>query len=661
MIIDAARADAIFYELAEKVRSSVRQSRDALIQATHRRLAKNPGDRAAIHLLAASSLQNRNPQKSLATLHKDQAALEEDAVGRRLAGYACLAQKDIEAARRHFDRSIQLDPCQPDCWTMLGKIHENSGQPDLAIRYYERGLTFDDPDHESALALCRLYARSQRLQDAIHTLRVALLRDRRSAKLNFALAKLLQRRAGRLGRKARRRAQQRILEEAWQCYQTANRSAPTSATYVAQGIIEQRLEKFAEAHRTFQRAVALDPECPRALTHMASSNVDAGHIERALDEYQAAIAVDPERSTAHFRYSRAKRFKPGCEADQYIELLTTLVSDDDRQRLDQVQLNFALAKVLDDIGRYEEAWRHYDRANRLKPGHTKQISLGKRRGLRRLKRRTRLPVPLQDVADASRQFFTRKFFASHRELGHPSRKPVFIVGVPRSGTTLTEQILSSHPDIAGAGELKLIDRIRSQILDGFRGSALDKVYPNLLARLDRNAAQELAGGYLAHLESICSGQRRVTDKMPTNFIHLGLIATLFPQATVIHCRRNPMDVLVSCYCQHLSPPFCDLEQLVRYHRQYRRMMAHWNEVLPLKIHTVDYESLVTDPEPNSRALIEHCGLPWDDRCLEFHKNDRAVHTPSKWQVRQPMYSSSIEKWRRFEPFLQGIARKIAQD
>ena len=149
--------------------------------------------------------------------------------------------------------------------------------------------------------------------------------------------------------------------------------------------------------------------------------------------------------------------------------------------------------------------------------------------------------------------------------------------------------------------------------------------------------------------------------MPTNFIHLGLIAILFPHATIIHCRRDPMDVLTSCYCQNLSPPFCDLQALAQYHRQYRRLMEHWNRVLPLPIHTIDYESLVTDPEANSRRLIESCGLDWNEQCLNFQANGRAVHTPSKWQVRQPMYQSSVGKWRRFESHLSQVFQWVHQD
>jgi tetratricopeptide (TPR) repeat protein len=657
MIIDPVKTDALFAELAEKVRSSVRQSHDSLLQASQRRLSQNPRDCEAIHVLAAYSLQNRDPERSLATLQRDPDVLDNDPIGNRLAGYAYLAQSDVESARHHFDRSVRLDPCQSDCWAMLGKIHEDSGQHEWAVKYYQRAILFEDSQHESTLALSELYVRCRRRQDAIHTLRVSLLRDRRSAKLNLALAKLLQRRAAKLGRNRKRRAQRKILEEACRCFQTANSSEPSSAAYVAQGIIEQKLERFTEAYQTFQRAVSSDPDCPAARTHLANANIDAGCIEQALTQYQSVIASDPDRAGPHFRFSRAKRFRQCEESETYVRQLEELVSDANRPRRDQIQLNFALAKVLDDIGNHDRAWQHYDRANRLKPGHTRPIHLRQRQ----LKPVSPRRLPLQDVADKTIRFFSKAFLKANRDLGNPSKTPVFIIGMPRSGTTLTEQILSSHPAIAGAGELKLIDQIRRDVVRDYQGRESASVYPDLLARLDRASACELAGGYLSHLDSIRTDQQRVTDKMPTNFIHLGLIALLFPRATVIHCRRNPMDVLVSCYCQNLSPPFCDLDQLVHYHRQYRRMMAHWYDVLPLKIHTVDYESLVADPESNSRALIEHCGVSWDDRCLSFHKNERAVHTPSKWQVRQPMYSSSIEKWRRFEPFLGQIAKEIAEN
>ena len=229
--------------------------------------------------------------------------------------------------------------------------------------------------------------------------------------------------------------------------------------------------------------------------------------------------------------------------------------------------------------------------------------------------------------------------------------PVFIIGMPRSGTTLTEQILSSHPDVAGAGELHLIEHIHQDL------TRSDPARSILGLSADR--FRKSADLYLKHLKTHRASESRVTDKMPTNFMRLGLIAALFPKAKIVHCRRNPMDVFVSSYCQNLNAPFCDLEQLTAYYRNYRQLMQHWQNVLPMKIHTVDYESMVADPAGESSRLVQHCELPWDSQCLSFHQNDRAVHTPSKWQVRQPMYQTSVEKWRRYEKHLEPIAEAVA--
>ncbi len=678
MIVEQDRIDSLFDDVSATLRTSVRQSRDSILRDSHRRLSNNPRDTEAIHVIAASNLRQHNPERSLSILQRDSTTLADNPIGHRLAGYACLAQQQTQAALDHFDQAVRLDPCQADCWTMLGRISEDLGRISddeeryaWAIEYYQRAMVFHDPRHESALALSRIHARNKNIKEAIHTLRVALLHDQRSPQLNIALAQLLQRRAARLGRRRKRRPQQRLLQEAYRCYRTANSSAPTSSTFVAQGVLEQRLERFEEAKTSFQRAIAMNPGCSIAITHLANANVESGEIDQALQQFESALEIDPKNANTHFRYTRAKRFKAGRKTQQYLTQLAPLADETDRPTPAQVLLNFALAKVLDDTACYDQAWYHYQRANRMKPGHhecsaSRNSSDSGASDTQRPKRSP--PPPLQQVADNAIRFFTPEFFEATRGIGNPTRTPVFIVGMPRSGTTLTEQILSSHPLIAGAGELRLIDRIRQELIALHQqnvpqqiADANSRIYPDVLARLDQHQCRELADGYLAHIETLRNNETRVTDKMPTNFMHLGLIALLFPGATVIHCRRSPMDVLVSCYCQNLNAPFCDLDQLVLYHRQYRRMMAHWHSVLPLKIHTVDYESLVTDPEPNSRALIEHCGLEWDQQCLEFHANARSVHTPSKWQVRQPMYSSSIEKWRRFEPHLKQIAEQIQLD
>ncbi|WP_167547201.1 tetratricopeptide repeat-containing sulfotransferase family protein [Stieleria maiorica] len=649
---------------------SVRQSRESIIRQSRQRLSRDTFDMQSLHVVAASSLVHKQPEKALDLLAKAGDRLARDPMGNRLAGYAWLVHKDIGRAKQSFDQAVRLDPNQPDCWKWLGHLAEHDDRYEQAAEYYQRGILFDDGGHESAIALSRLHARHRQLKDAIHTLRVCLIRDRRSAKLNFALARLLDRRSIMLGRKRMHLAQHRLRREALECYRIVNAVAPTAQSWLMQGRLEQQLFEHTAARTSFQKAVDFDPASAKALSHLASANVDFGEIETALGQFEQSIRLDPQRGEAHFRYARAKRFKSGADTRNYLAQLEQQLSADDQPRQKAIYLNFAIAKVHDDIGNHDRAWEHYDRANRLKVSRAESAAQ-RRQTPTTTERTSSAPTPSGPVEDGpwfeaftrhSLQSYSPEYFQSIQGTGHLSRTPIFIVGMPRSGTTLTEQILSSHPAIAGAGELNYINQIRQEI-SRLRSPVPDRQAgwsrpPELLQAMNAGDVMHYADRYLDQLERFRSGAQHVTDKMPTNFMHLGLIATLFPGATVIHCRRNPMDVFVSCYCQNLNAPFCDLDQLVVYHRNYRRMMAHWERVLPIKIHTSDYESLVAQPETQARQMIRHCGLPWDDACLQFHSNDRAVHTPSKWQVRQPMYRSSVEKWRRFEKHLAPIAEQV---
>ncbi len=657
MFVPAESLDLLFREISKPVAVSVRQPREAIVRLAHQRLASDARDIAAIHVIAAAQIQNGQGDRCLRLLQHHAVALKHNATGHRLAGYAYLMQQRTTTARVHFQAAVRLDARLFDCWIWLGRIDEQHGVLDQAAACYRRAMYFEDARHEAALALSRLHTRTGRLTRGIATLRSVLSRDRRSARLNAALARLLLRRASMLRRKRKSHAEEAVLKRAVSCFQTSIAAAPQADTYIDLGRLQQRLGNFTEAAAAFSKAVQMNGECPAAITHLANNAVENGEIDEALRLYRQALEISPDFAPAHFKYSRAQRFKNENPTIEYARRLAELVANRDRRPHEQIQLNFALAKVLDDIGQYDRAWQHYDRANRLKKGHSQSLS----RTSKEIDGRSR--VPLRDTVESAISFFTPEFFGSNRATGNPSTAPVFIVGMPRSGTTLTEQILSSHPDVVGAGELKDIERIRQQIAGLGAENANDQqwLYPNVLAALKHQQLRDFADTHVAFLDQLRRDARFVTDKMPTNFIHLGLIAILFPNATIIHCRRDPMDVLISCYCQNLSPPFCDLESLALYHQQYRRLMDHWNQVLPLKIHSVDYESMVSDPETHSRKLIEFCGLDWNERCLNFHANERAVHTPSKWQVRQPMYRTSVGKWKRFESHLSQIVELVHQD
>jgi hypothetical protein len=224
---------------------------------------------------------------------------------------------------------------------------------------------------------------------------------------------------------------------------------------------------------------------------------------------------------------------------------------------------------------------------------------------------------------------------------------VFIVGMPRSGTTLVEQILANHPAVRGRGERREIQ----QLVDDLDARAVASPrYPESLARLNEATGRELAARYRAAVDVPADGVRRITDKMPTNFLHLGLIALLFPAAHIVHCCRDPRDVCLSCYQQHFErrlPYAYDLRDLAVYYSAYERLMHHWHDVLPVKICDVQYEDLVSTPEACARRLVEFCGLDWNARCLEFDCSRTPVQTASQWQVRQPLYRSSVGRWRNY--------------
>lgn len=312
------------------------------------------------------------------------------------------------------------------------------------------------------------------------------------------------------------------------------------------------------------------------------------------------------------------------------------------------QLHFILGYVLDRDGATDAAFKHFCRGNALRR------SLFQRKGT------------AYDAEAHSRwvdrliEFVSSDWFKGTEGLGLASEVPIFIVGMPRSGSTLVEQILSGHSQVAAAGELKTVNRIVAG-LPAKLGSPHG--YPECLAALDAARARELADGYLAELRRHGPSAVRMTDKMLDNYLYLGLLAVLFPRARVIHCRREPLDVCLSCFFQYfkgLSFSW-DLDDLGRHDRDYERLMAHWRAVLPLPVFEVTYEELVADLEAVSRRLVAFCGLEWEANCLRFQENERVVRTMSRVQVRQPIYQSSVGRWRRYAAHLAPLMRALGHE
>ncbi|HTN93507.1 MAG TPA: sulfotransferase, partial [Gallionella sp.] len=301
----------------------------------------------------------------------------------------------------------------------------------------------------------------------------------------------------------------------------------------------------------------------------------------------------------------------------------------------RMSLHFALGKCYDDTGDYAKAFPHFMAGCKMK--------------------RAKLAY---DPANAERQFaglmeiFDRAALERLRGAGDPSALPVFVLGMPRSGTTLTEQIIASHPDVHGAGELHDLLRIAERNIAGMTTAI---PFPDNLRALDRQTLAAWGAEYAAGLKQRAPEAERITDKMPANYFAVGLIHLMLPNAKIIHVNRNPVDTCLSCYTRLFNRKqehTYDLAELGRYYVQYARLMQHWRNVLPAGAFLdVKYEDIVADQEAQARKLIAYCGLEWNEACLDFHNTKRSIRTASVTQVRQPIYTSSVERWRHYEEFL----------
>jgi hypothetical protein len=325
-----------------------------------------------------------------------------------------------------------------------------------------------------------------------------------------------------------------------------------------------------------------------------------------------------------------------------LERLTGLLNDTSLPIDERIPACFALGKLLDDAERYDEAFARYAEANSLMKA--RQTASGWRLD----------PQAFRKQVEEMISVFTPEFFAERRGWGDASQLPVFVVGMPRSGTTLVQQIMASHPSVHGAGELSdLLAIARNLGGDDIRGAATG---------WQRQALGEAANCHLAHLQAMKPTATRIIDKMPSNVHRVGLIALLFPSARVIQCRRDARDTCLSCYFQLFIAGHefsYDLADCAQEWLATERLMDHWRKISPLRILDVQYEALVEDLEAQSRRLIDFVDLPWDPACLQFHRTQSAVLTSSVWQVRQPIYHRSIGRWKHYEKHLGPLNKTLA--
>ena len=548
---------------------------------------------------------------------------------RMVYGELLLQLGQAQGALAAFEAAAKIDVNRAEAHYFIAGAQDEIGHAERAIASYRRAIKINPDFLEAWFDLGGALADIGDLGEAIDSYRQAVQLGPKMAEVHHGLgAALLKRGEGG------------PAIHHLECAVALRPDFPEALFELGNALRGERRIELAAAR--FDDAIALRPSYAEAYLNRAGCLQMLGEFDEARRLLESAIAQNPNLSEAHHELVRARKI---TETDRpIVARIETLLAGKALDEKDRCNLHFALGKAYDDLGDWERAFENFAPANRLKR-RALDYDPGK------------LEAQFSEICET----FGAAFFEARRGFGNTSERPVFLVGMPRSGTTLVEQILASHPDIHGAGELPIIGRLAARL---HRELGVEQSYPGCADILDEAASLALAQPYLDHLLALDDEAARVTDKMPSNFIHLGLIALLFPKARIIHCRRHPADTCLSCYFQNFSLPLrfaYDLRDLGYYYRQYERLMTHWREVLPLPIHDIEYEALIADPEKESREIIAYCGLDWDAACLRSHEHKRTVDTASVWQVRQPIYNSSVEKWRAYEkhlgPLLDALSGK----
>ncbi|MEX2200655.1 MAG: sulfotransferase [Dongiaceae bacterium] len=401
-----------------------------------------------------------------------------------------------------------------------------------------------------------------------------------------------------------------------------------------------------EAAPFFDRAIERAPNSLEVWIARARFAQIMGRQDDARDAWRRVIQIAPDSSDA--LVVLAAQFPEAVDEPMRLRAEELAVAPRVGSR-SRRQLHFALYSLDRHRGESETAFEHLREANRLR----REELIAQKRGYNWKSR--------EIYFDRIIATFDRAFFEKCRGWGDPSERPIFVLGMPRSGTTLCEQILASHSNVYGGGELEGIRTVARLMPPALaRNSEKPGAFPWGMERIARAPVRRMAKHYLDETSPL-SMLPRITDKMPSNYVHVGLIHLLFPNARIVHCTRDPMDNALSCFEQNFSHPTSwawDLDDIGHYYNQYRRLMAHWNDVLPVPMLEFSYEATVRDFEPAARRLVDFCGLDWEPACLDFHRTDRPVLTASKGQVRRPIYDSSIAKWRRFEAQLEPLRKAI---
>jgi tetratricopeptide (TPR) repeat protein len=547
-------------------------------------------------------------------------------------GQLLLEQKDVDGALRHCREAVRLWPDFAEAQCNLGNVLRELGHLAEAKAAYAEALRLQ-PNYPLVCGnMGQAVQEEGNLEEALVWYRRALEGDPNSARLHCYAGSLLF------------DAERHDEAAAW--LEAALQLDPRYAeAHNFLGRVRHQQGDNAKARACHQEALRLDPKLAVANCNLGTLLEEEGDMAAAEECFRRAVACEPRNAAARGHLATLLR---GRLPDEDLEELRRLLAEPELPEGRRVPLHFGLAQALDARGQYAVAAEHLRQAN------------GLALSFRRCRGQSYSHADHERFVDQLLATFTPDYFERHKGFGLDTEKPVFVFGLPRSGTTLVEQILSSHSKVHGAGELRLG---RTSFRSPAGQDAEDDQVFAALAALDGEALRRLAEKHLDALEALGGGAARIVDKLPDNYLYLGLLALLFPRAKFIHCRRDLRDIAVSCWMTDFRSIRWanDFEDIAGRFRQYRRVMAHWRQVLPVPMLEVEYEKVVEGPEEWSRRLVAWCGLEWEPACLRFHESRRPVRTASVTQVRQPIYKRSVARWRHYEQDLGPLFALLAPD
>ena len=527
-------------------------------------------------------------------------------------------------------QAIQQNRRNPGYFSNLGNVLYGDGKLDEAIAAYRQAVSIKPDFPEAYSNLGAALERQGKFDEAIVAYRQAI-----SIKPNFADA------YGNLGIVLKKQGK---LDEAVAAYRQAINIKPDDAkAHYNLGVALKEIGTLDEVVAANRRAISIKPDFADAYFNLGLALKEQGRLDESRDALEKAVELSPTSAASYKVLADAKRFS---SADPHLAAMEKLArSMTSLSPGEQIDLHFALAKAYEDLGEHEKCFEHLVEGNALK---RRRISYDEASALNKFNR--------------TKEVFTLELMHHMQDLGDPSPVPVFIIGMPRSGTTLVEQILASHSKVFGAGELDQISKAVAQ-LSG-RNDSIAR-YPEVMSSITAGQLRQFGASYVSVIRTLAPEAERITDKMPLNFACVGLIHAALPNARIIHVRRDPLDTCFSCFSKLFAgdqPYSYDLAELGRFYRAYESLMEHWRRVLPSGVMLdIQYEGVTADLQGEARRIVAHCGLEWEDACLSFHETDRPVRTASALQVRRPIYRSSIGRSRPYHHLLRPLMEALTCD